>query len=296
MTKREARWGLIFISPWIIGFLVFIFLPTLATLIFSFTDFDILHVEEIKFVGLDNYTRMLNDPIVRQSLVRTIKFFLMAFPLAVVIPIALAALLNAENLKFRRFFVTLFYMPYMVPLVSAVLIWGGFLNPATGWLNRFLAVIGIQGPDWLRSTIWVYWALLIVGLWSNGNAIMTTLAGMESVPRELYEAAKIEGAGWFAAFRRITLPMISPIIFYNLTLAAIALFQYFLEPYVLFQQAGDPGGATLFFPMYLFQNFFQFQEMAYGASLAWVLFLIILAFTAIWFGARRFWVYEAERD
>lgn len=296
MAKLEARWGLVFISPWIFGFLVFIFLPTLATLVFSFTDFNILHIEDIKFIGFDNYTRMLNDPIVAQSLGRTLRFFLMAFPLAVLVPIAIAALLNAENLKFRRFFTTLFYMPYMVPLVSAVLIWGGFLNPATGWLNKFLEIFGIQGPDWLRSTAWVYWALLIVGLWSNGNAIMTTLAGMESVPRELYEAAKIEGAGAFAIFRKITLPMISPIIFYNLTLSAIALFQYFLEPYVLFAQAGDPGGSTLFFPMYLFQNFFQFQEMAYGASLAWVLFLIILIFTGFWFGVRRFWVYEAERD
>jgi multiple sugar transport system permease protein len=296
MARLEARWGLLFITPWIFGFLVFILLPTLATLIFSFTDFNILHIEETKFIGFDNYTRMLNDPIVSQSLGRTLKFFLMAFPLAVLIPIVIAALLNAENLKFRRFFATMFYMPYMVPLVSAVLIWGGFLNPVNGWMNKFLEQIGIAGPDWLRSTAWVYWALLIVGLWSNGNAIMTTLAGMESVPRELYEAAKMEGASWLSTFRHITFPMISPIIFYNLTLAAIALFQYFLEPYVLFQQAGDPGGSTLFFPMYLFQNFFQFQEMAYGAALAWVLFLIILIFTAVWFGVRRFWVYEAERE
>lgn len=296
LEKSEARWGFLFLSPWLFGFLVFILLPTLATLAFSFTDFNILHIEDTHFIGFGNYTRMLKDPIVSQSLRRTVKFFIMAFPLAVVIPIVIALLLNSENLRFKRFFTTLFYMPYMVPLVSAVLIWGGFLNPATGWLNRFLEVFGIQGPDWLRSTQWVYWALLIVGLWANGNAIITTLAGMESVPAELYEAAKIEGAGAIATFRHVTFPMISPIIFYNLTLAAIGLFQYFLEPYVLFQQAGDPGGSTLFFPMYLFQNFFQFQEMAYGASLAWVLFLIILAFTGVWFWARRFWVYEAERE
>lgn len=296
LAKHEARWGLIFLSPWIFGFLAFILLPTLATLVFSFTNFSIQNVKDFQFIGLDNYTRMLNDPIVGQSLVRTFKFFAMAFPLAIIIPLLLAALLNSENLRFKRFFATFFYMPYMVPLVSAVLIWGGFLNPATGWLNRFLGEIGIQGPDWLRSTTWVYWALLIVGLWSNGNAMITTLAGMESVPRELYEAAKIEGAGPIATFRHITFPMISPIVFYNLTLAMIGLFQYFLEPYVLFAQAGDPGGSTLFFPMYLFQNFFQFQEMAYGAALAWVLFLIILAFTALWFGLRRFWVYEAERE
>ncbi|MEX2162039.1 MAG: sugar ABC transporter permease [Anaerolineales bacterium] len=287
---------MIFLAPWIFGFLVFILLPTLATLVFSFTDYSILHVSETRFIGLDNYTRMLSDPIVGQSLMRTLTFFVMAFPLAIFIPIGLAALLNSEHLRFRRFFTTFFYMPYMVPLVSAVLIWGGFLSPTGGWMNRLLETIGIQGPDWLRSTTWVYWSLLIVGIWGNGNAIVTTLAGMEGVPRELYEAAKMEGAGSFATFRHVTLPMISPIIFYNLTLASVGLFQYFLEPYVLFAQAGDPGGSTLFFPMYLFQNFFQFQEMAYGAALAWVLFLIILAFTAVWFALRKFWVYEAERE
>jgi ABC-type sugar transport system permease subunit len=296
LAKHEARWGLFFLSPWIIGFLLFILLPTLATLFFSFTNFNILHLDEIRFIGIDNYTRMLTDPIVGQSLMRTFKFFIMAFPLAILIPILISALLNSENLFLRRFFSTMFYMPYMVPLVSAVLIWGGFLNPATGWMNKFLGFIGIAGPDWLQSTTWVYWALLIVGLWGSGNAIITTLAGMESVPRELFEAAKIEGAGPVSTFLNVTMPMISPIIFYNLTLASIGLFQYFLEPYVLFAQAGDPGGSTLFYPMYLFQNFFQFQEMAYGASLAWVLFLIILAFTAVWFGLRKYWVYEAERE
>lgn len=296
LQRHETRWGLIFLAPWIFGFLVFILLPTLATLVFSFTDYSILHVSETRFIGLDNYTRMLSDPIVGQSLMRTLTFFVMAFPLAIFIPIGLAALLNSEHLRFRRFFTTFFYMPYMVPLVSAVLIWGGFLSPTGGWMNRLLETIGIQGPDWLRSTTWVYWSLLIVGIWGNGNAIVTTLAGMEGVPRELYEAAKMEGAGSFATFRHVTLPMISPIIFYNLTLASVGLFQYFLEPYVLFAQAGDPGGSTLFFPMYLFQNFFQFQEMAYGAALAWVLFLIILAFTAVWFALRKFWVYEAERE
>lgn len=300
LEKYETRWGFVFLSPWIIGFLAFIFLPTLATLIFSLTDYGISNINDVHFIGLNNYTRMLEDPIVAQSLGRTIKFFLMAFPLAIIIPLGFAALLNSENLWFRRFFATFFYMPYMVPLVSAVLIWGGFLSPAGGWMNRFLETIGVEGPDWLRSTTWVYWSLLIVGLWGSGNAIITTLAGMEGVPKELYEAAKMEGAGWFATFRHITFPMISPIVFYNLTLASIGLFQYFLEPLVLFQQAGDPGGSTLFYPMYLFQNFFQFLtergHMAYGAALSWVLFLIILIFTGVWFGLRRFWVYEAERE
>jgi multiple sugar transport system permease protein len=295
-ARNETKWGLIFLSPWIFGFLVFILLPTIATFVLSFTDFKISNLSNLHWIGLANYTRLLSDPVAAHSITITFKFFLMAIPLAIIIPLGISALLNSENLWFRRFFSTFFYMPYMVPLVSAVLIWGGFLNAQTGWLNKFLTEVGINGPDWLHDTTWVYIALLIVGLWANGNAIITTLAGMEGVPSELYEAAKMEGAGNLMIFFRITFPLISPIVFYNLVLASIGLFQYFLEPYVLFQQAGDPGGSTLFYPMYLFQNFFQFQDMAYGAAMAWILFLIILAFTLVLFGTRKYWVYEAERE
>lgn len=296
LARTEARWGWVFLSPWLIGFLAFILLPTLATLGISFTDFSLQDVTEFNFVGFANYRRMLNDPLVAHSMGITLKFMAMALPIAIALPIALAALVNSDRLVFRRLFQTLFYMPYMVPLVSAVLVWGGFLNAQTGWLNKALGQVRISGPDWINSTFWIYPALLIVGLWANGNAMITTLAGMQSVPSELYDSAQIDGAGTVARFRHITLPLITPIIFYNLTLSLVGLFQYFLEPYVLTVHIGDPGNATLFYNMYLFQNFFRFQDMAYGATLAWVLFLIILTFTAALFATRRFWVFEAEQD
>lgn len=296
LARREAAWGFAFLSPWIVGLLAFILLPMIATLVISFTDFNLLNTENINFIGLDNYRRLIADPLVAHSLGVTLKFFAFALPLAIVLPLGMAALVNSGNLWFRRAFRTLFYMPYMVPLVSTVLVWGGFLNAQTGWLNKALALVGIEGPNWINSTFWIYPALLIVGLWANGNAMITTLAGMESVPQEMYEAARIDGAGSISIFFKITLPLISPIIFYNLILSTIGLFQYFLEPYVLTIHVGDPGGATLFYNLYLFQNFFQFQDMAYGATLAWVLFLMILAFTLILFGTRKYWVYEAERE
>lgn len=295
LARSEARWGWLFLSPWLIGFLAFILLPTLATLVISFTNFDLLDVANFEFVGFANYRRLLNDPLVAHSLGVTFKFMAMALPIAIALPIGMAALINSDRLLFRRIFQTFFYMPYMVPLVSAVLVWGGFLNSATGWLNKGLAVVGISGPDWINSTFWIYPALLIVGLWANGNAMITTLAGMQSVPSELYESARIDGAGPIACFFHITLPLITPIIFYNLTLSLVGLFQYFLEPYVLTTHIGDPGNATLFYNMYLFQTFFRFQEMAYGATMAWVLFLIILVFTIALFASRKYWVFEAEQ-
>ncbi len=294
LARREARWGLVFLSPWIIGFLAFILLPMLATLAISFTDYTLGDLANLQFIGLENYRRVLNDPLVAHSLGVTFKFMAMALPISIALPIALAALLNSDRLMFKRFFQTFFYMPYMVPLVSAVLVWGGFLNAQTGWLNKGLAVLGTSGPDWLNSTFWIYPALLIVGLWANGNAIITTLAGMQSIPSELYESAKIDGAGTLTSFFHITLPLITPIVFYNLTLSLVGLFQYFLEPYVLTTNIGDPGNATLFYNMYLFQNFFRFQDMAYGATLAWILFLIILVFTVALFASRKYWVFEAE--
>jgi multiple sugar transport system permease protein len=206
----------------------------------------------------------------------------------------MAALLNSKHLWAKKLFRTLFYMPYMVPLVSAVLAWSGFLNDQTGWLNYFLELIGINGPDWINSTIWIYPALLIMGLWGNGNAMITLLAGMQNVPTEIYEAARVDGANGLTIFFKITLPMITPVIFYNLILSVVGLMQYFLEPYVLTNGTGDPGNATMFFNLYMFQNFFKFYDMAYGATLAWVLFVIILLITIAVFGTRKFWVYEAE--
>lgn len=292
----QRRWGLLFLLPWIIGFLAFTLIPIIASLIFSFMEFDITNPSESSFIGLANWKRLFNDPDLITSSIATLKFMALALPLSVILPLALAALLNLKNLWFKRFFITAFYVPFMVPAVSFVYIWAGFLNAQTGWLNRFLAVFGISGPDWLNSTFWIYPSLIIIGLWGIGNAMLIKLAGMQGVPPELYEAAEIDGANGFSKFWRITVPMISPVIFYNLILSLVGLFKYFDIPYILKNGRGDPGNATLFYNIHFYRTTFTFNDLGYGATLAWLLFIVALILTGFVFWTSRFWVYYAAGD
>lgn len=296
LQRLRQVWGFIFLSPWIIGFLVFTLFPMLASLYLSFTDFN-LNADTISWIGLENYETMLfDDPLVVQSIMATLRFAAIALPLSIILPIALAALLNAQNLKFKRIFRTLFYMPYMVPVVSAVYIWQGMLNSETGWINRILGTIGVNGPNWLNDTLWIYPALNIIGLWGIGNAYLITLATMQGVPTDLYEAAKIDGANLWKRFRFVTLPMISPVIFYNLILTVVGLFRYFEIPYILSQGTGRPGDSTMFFNIHLYKTAFVFKEMGYGSALAWLLFVLALAATLMLFASARYWVYYSNEE
>jgi len=203
MTKlalTEARWGLVFLSPWIVGFLIWVLLPMLASLAFSFTDFNLLHLEDIQWVGLENYVNFFNDPKIHQAVLVSGRFALVAMPIGILQPVVMAALLNDRRLKGKRFFTTLFYLPYIVPLVSAVFIWQGMMNPQTGWINMALELVNIKGPDWFNDVRWVYPALVIVGLWGVGDMLLFTLAAMQGVPTEYYEAAQVDGASWFDTF------------------------------------------------------------------------------------------------
>lgn len=297
MLRQRRLWGWLFLSPWIFGFFAFTIIPMGASLVFSFTDFFLLRPDEVAFVGLRNYRRLFTDPLVAQSLRATVMFSLIALPLAIALPVGLAALLNSELLIGKRFFRTLFYMPYMVPVVSAVYIWGGMLNTNSGWINRFMReFLGFQGPNWLFDTVWIYPALNIIGLWGIGNAMLITLATMQGVPTALYEAARVDGAGPWKRFTNITLPMISPVIFYNLVLSVIGLFRYFEIPFILKQGSGDPGGATMFFNIHLYKTAFSFQDMGYGSTLAWLLFIMAGACTLVLFASARYWVYYAGGD
>ena len=294
--RQQQLWGLVFLSPWVLGFLIFTFFPMIASLYFSFTDYNLNRVNEYSFVGLRNYAQLFTDPLVSTSLQATLRFAVIALPLGLVLPVALAALLNSRWLIGKPLMRTLFYMPYMVPVVSAVAIWGGMLNSQSGWINRGLALIGIAGPDWLNDVFWIYPALNIIGLWGIGNAFMITLAAMQGVPTELYEAATVDGAGPFQRFRSITLPMISPVIFYNLVLSVIGLLRYFEIPYILSQGTGRPGGATMFFNIHLYKTAFVFGDMGYGSALAWMLFVIAFGATVFLFATSRYWVYYASGE
>lgn len=296
LLREQKIWGWIFLSPWIVGFLAFTIIPILASLVFSFTDFQLTEPGEIGFVGLRNYTKLFTDPLVKVSLGVTFKFALLSLPLAVGLPVLLAALLNNPFLRGKPLFRTLFYMPYVVPVVSAIFIWQGVLNADSGWLNRVLELIGVTGPNWLDDTTWIYPALVIIGLWGLGNAYLITLASMQAVPTAYYEAARVDGASGLARFRHITLPMISPVIFYNLVLSIIGLLRYFEIPFILSNGTGRPGDSTMFFNIHFYKTSFVFFDMGYGSALAWLMFAITLVATGILFFTARFWVYYAGSE
>jgi multiple sugar transport system permease protein len=296
LARIEALWGLLFLAPWIVGFMLWTLGPMIASLVFSFTDFNLLHREEIQWVGLDNYRLLFTDPNVKTAVSVSLRFAAMALPIGILQPIVMAALLNDERLWPRRLFTTLFYLPSIVPLVSAVYIWQGVMNTQTGWINRFLEAIGIAGPDWLNSQAWIYPSLVIIGLWGVGDMMLYTLATMQGVPTELYEAAQVDGAGRFTQFRHITLPMITPVIFYNLILSSIGIVQYFLVPFVLKGPNGDPGNATWFYGLHLYKEAFAYSKMGYGATLAWMLFLFVLVVTIFLFWSSRYWVFYSAGE
>jgi ABC-type sugar transport system permease subunit len=295
-NRREALWGYVFIGPWLIGLVLFTAGPMIASLALSFTDFNMLRPTEAKFIGLDNYVRMTNDPNVITSVLVTFKFAAIVVPLTMAASLGFAVLLNSRQLFGRHVLRTLVYMPIQIPLVAGTLVWIGFLNPNTGWMNAILNFFGIPGPDWLNSTTWIYPALSLIGLWGIGNFMLINIAGLQSVATEMYEAARIDGAGPWTMFRRITIPLMSPILLYNLVISLIVTFQYFTQAYTLTNGRGDPDNATLFINLELFREAFQYSKMGYGAAIAWLLFALVLVLTIALFAFARKKVYYAGTD
>jgi multiple sugar transport system permease protein len=287
------RWALIFISPWIVGFFAFTFLPMIATLVFTFTNVNLDQSAPLRFVGLSNYQTLLADPQTWQSLGITLRFAVLVLPISVLAPLAVGLLLNSPSLRGTSLFRVLFFMPYVVPFVASVLIWEAMLNPSGGWVAVFLSWFGIQAPNFLQDTFWIYPGLVFIGIWGIGGAVIVYLAGLRGIPSELYDAARIDGAGPWAQLRHVTLPLLTPVIFYTLILSIVDVLQYFLVPLVLNQGTGEPGGTTNFLNLYIYKNFFAYQNMSYGATLAWLLFAITLVVTLVVFGTARRWVYYA---
>ncbi len=309
LARRELRNGLLFLLPWILGFIGFTLLPMVATFFFTFTELKITSgvLSAPKFVGLLNYITLFKDNQVWNarpnsspgSLWITIRFGIIALPVGILLPLGIAMLMNSKYLKGQNFFRSLFYMPYIIPFVASIFLWGGMLNPVNGWINLALIALGVPAgnvPGWANDINWVYPAYVIMGIWGIGNAMLTMLAGMQAVPTDLYDAAKVDGAGPFDTFVHVTFPMISPVIFYNLILSIVGLFQYFLAPLVINLGTGNPGGATMFYNLYLYKTFFVNQNMSYGSTLAWVLFIVILIVTILLFSTARFWVYYASES
>lgn len=299
-TRYRQRWGLIFISPWIVGFLLFYFLPMVASFVFSLLNFNLANPDQIRFVGGANWQRaMVQDPEVLASFGKTFTFAAISLPAGMIFSIFLALLLNTKQVQGKALMRTMFYAPMMVPGVAATLIWSGVLNEQTGWVNMLLQgifgiqAVGTEGIRWLQNPNLIYYTYTLMGFWGVGNAMIIMLAGLQNVPTEIYEAAEIDGAGYFQRLFRITLPMITPVIFYNLIVGVIGVMQYFLVPFVLNNGDGSPQGATRFIAVWFYKQSFSFFNMGYGATIAWLIFLVGIILAVVLFGSARYWVYYA---
>ena len=298
LARRETLMGLAFLSPWLFGLVVFTAMPILASLALSFTNFNILKPEDLRFIGLDNYSRMwnelLNNGAVGMSLGVTARFALMSLPLTIGLALGLALLLNQKLLAGRPVFRTLFFMPVMIPLVASTIVWQGFLNGSTGWLGLILRSVGLPAPNWFSDPAWALPGLVLLGTWGVGNMMLIFLAGLQAVPTELYEAVKVDGGGAWARFRHVTLPMISPVLFYNVLISIIGVSQYFTQAYVLDPGGnGLPGGSTLFYNMNLYKEGWSYNNMGYASALAWLMMLIVVVAALVLFRTSARWVFYA---
>ncbi len=295
---REARWALLFLAPWIVGFLVFYAGPMVASLWLSFTDYDIVNPPE--FVGLDNYRQMLDDPMVARSLRNTVYYTVLHVPLAMAISLGLALLLNRVG-RLSGFFRTVFYLPVMTPAVAVGVLFLLLLNTQSGLINRALGLVGVDGPSWTTDPDWVLPGIVLMSLWSLGSTVIIYLAALQNVPRELHEAATVDGAGPWQRFRSVTLPMISGALFFTLVVNTIAALQMFTEVYTMYfgnqstQQRFDADAST-FYVIYLFQQAFQFLHMGYASALAWLLFVVILVITVVQVRLSKRWVYYESEE
>ncbi|WP_429844439.1 carbohydrate ABC transporter permease [Brevibacillus sp. FIR094] len=277
----------LFILPWILGFLAFTLGPMLFSLVMSFFDWPV--VGEVTFVGLDNYVNMFtDDPLFWQSLWITIKFALLFVPLNLFIALFLAMMLN-QKVKGSGFFRTVFYLPSVISGVALAMIWAWVYDGEYGIFNYMLSLVGITGPDWLNDTTWALIAMVIASLWGQGSMVLIFLAGLKSIPESLYEAASIDGAGAVQKFFRITLPMVSPTILFNLIMTIISAFQQLSLALLL--TGGGPLQSTYFYAMYAYDNAFKYFKMGYASANSWFMFAIILVLTFIVFKTSGKWVY-----
>lgn len=294
LARQEAIDGYILIAPWILGFLVFTLGPMLFSLYASLCEWDMLNPP--RFIGLANYRQMFgHDFRFIKSLGVTMKYTAMALPLGVVTSLGVAVLLN-QRVKGLTFFRAIFYLPAILPGVAVAMLWKWIFNPDSGILNLILSRFGLSGPQWLTSPEWAVPALVIISLWGAGAGMIIYLAGLQGVPTQLYEAAELDGASSWGKFVNVTLPMISPTIFFNVVMGIIASFQVFVSAFVITGGAGSPAYSTLFYVLYLYQKAFQYFSMGYACAMAWILFLVILSLTLVVFGFSKRWVYyEGEK-
>jgi multiple sugar transport system permease protein len=284
--RRNLRTGLIFISPWVVGFLGFNLYPALASLYYSFTDFKILQTPQ--WIGLGNYTKLFADPLFWKSLGNTLYLTAVGVPLAVIVALGIALLLNLKGIRGIGIFRTIFYLPVVIPSVAAAILWIFLLNPANGLVDQAIRGLGLEAPGWFYDPAWAKNGIILLTVWAAGDVVIIYLGALQGVSRALYEAAEVDGAGAWVKLRHVTIPMISPAILFNLITGAIGAFQYFTQAYVISLGIGrgtndaSIGGiqnALLFYGLNLYNNAFRYFRMGYASAMAWFLLVTILLAT-----------------
>jgi multiple sugar transport system permease protein len=291
MTRRQALWCYAFIAPSIIGLLLFSLGPMIASLWLSLTSYDLLSPPV--WVGGQNYQDLVADPIFRKSLSITLIYGLVSVPATMILALVLAILLNAK-LPALKFFRSAYYLPSVISGVAVAMLWKWMFNGEYGLINAALARIGIDGPSWLTDEHWALRALIFMSLWGFGGTMLIYLAGLQGVPKELYEAAKVDGASTIRQHLHVTVPMLSSVTLFNLIMGIISSLQVFAEPFVLTQ--GGPNNSTLLLSVYLYQNAFQYLKMGYASAIAWVSFAIILVLTLLVVRSMPMWVHTEAED
>lgn len=297
LHRTERRWGYIFLSPWILGLALFTAGPMLASLALSFTNYDLIN--EPRVIGADNYVELLNDPKVATAVWNTLFYTALHVPLQIGLALALAVLLHRVG-RAGGFFRTVLYLPVMTPPVAMAAMFLLLLNGSTGLVNEALGLVGIDGPNWTSDPAWIKPGIVVMGLWTAGGTAVIYLAALSSVPQELYEAARLDGATGWQQFWHVTVPMISGAIYFTVIVNTIGSLQMFTEAYSMYfgtnTAESSEGDAALFYVIYLFQQAFRSLRMGYASALGWLLFLIIVVITIIQVRAsRRLVYYQGEQ-
>ncbi len=284
--RRELT-GYAFIAPWLIGFVAFTLGPFLVSIYLSFTRYDI--VSSPVWVGAANYKHLLNhDPLFWKALGTTLKYAAVAVPMGIITGVSLALLLNSRiaGISVYR---TIFFIPSIVPLVATCVVFMWILNPQIGLVNGILKLFGVLGPAWLQDARWALRSLIFMSLWGVGGSMIIYLAGLKDIPAHLYEAAMIDGASAWQRTRHVTLPMMTPVIFFNLVMGVIHAFQYFTQAFIMTQ--GGPEESTTTYALYLFNRAWRYLDMGYASSMAWILFVIIMVLTGLILKSQKKWVH-----
>lgn len=286
LRRREAVWCYVFMAPAVIGVLVFAIGPMIASLWLSFTDYDMLSSPE--WIGTKNYVKLFGDKLFQKSLSVTMLYAVVVVPGTILAGLVVAILLNAK-IPAMGFFRSAYYLPSVIGGVAVARVWAMLYNTDHGLFNLILGMIGIDGPGWLTDERWAIWSLIFMGIWGFGGTMLIYLAGLQGIPKELYEAAEVDGASKMRQHLYITVPMLSGVTFFNLVMGIIGALQVFAEPFVLTQ--GKPNNSTLLVPLYLYRVAFDYLEMGYASAIAWVVFAITLVLTALVFRSLPLWVH-----